>query len=292
MSNLSQYKIRTATLNDRQRLAHLTHFEGYVHRHLDYRPALDWLGNSPFLVLAQKDNIAGVIACPPDPPHVAWLRLFAVSKLAILEEAWALLWKHALDEVNLIPGIECIAVIPQHRWFIELLEQSKFQYSNSIIGFNLDESDENLFQIHKNINLRAMKAEDLLEVSLIDQSAFSSIWQNSLESLNLAFQQSSISTVALSNNKIIGYQISTLTSIGTHLARLAVLPSYQGKGVGKTLLNDLIKKSISMGAKTISVNTQKENLASIELYTKFGFKTTGEEFPVYIKMIRNFIQSI
>ena len=49
MVALLQLPVRTARPDDRQALANLIHFEVYVHRHLDWRHPLDWLGCQPYL---------------------------------------------------------------------------------------------------------------------------------------------------------------------------------------------------------------------------------------------------
>jgi ribosomal protein S18 acetylase RimI-like enzyme len=80
---------------------------------------------------------------------------------------------------------------------------------------------------------------------------------------------------------VAGYQISTGTPIGGHLARLAVKPEFQGKGVGYALVYDLIRQLLRRGARVITVNTQKDNLASLTLYKRIGFVLTGEKYPIY-----------
>jgi ribosomal protein S18 acetylase RimI-like enzyme len=35
------------------------------------------------------------------------------------------------------------------------------------------------------------------------------------------------------------------------------------------------------GAQAVTVNTQQDNIASLSLYQKAGFRRTGEEYPVY-----------
>jgi ribosomal protein S18 acetylase RimI-like enzyme len=69
--------------------------------------------------------------------------------------------------------------------------------------------------------------------------------------------------------------------MGGHLARLAVRPEYQGNGIGEALVRDMLSQFYRRGAQTVSVNTQKDNRASISLYQKAGFRLTGEEYPLY-----------
>jgi RimJ/RimL family protein N-acetyltransferase len=39
-------------------------------------------------------------------------------------------------------------------------------------------------------------------------------------------------------------------------------------------------------AQRITVNTQKDNPASLQLYEKVGFYRTGEEYPLYVYRLR------
>jgi ribosomal protein S18 acetylase RimI-like enzyme len=89
--------------------------------------------------------------------------------------------------------------------------------------------------------------------------------------------------VAEDETGIIGYQISTTSAMGGHLARLAVLPAYQGRRIGYALLNDLLRQFVYRGIFRVTVNTQSDNLASLKLYEKAGFERTGERYPVYTR---------
>jgi ribosomal protein S18 acetylase RimI-like enzyme len=112
--------------------------------------------------------------------------------------------------------------------------------------------------------------------------AFKPLWQNSLDALILAFQKASIATVAVLNEKIVGYQISTSTPINTHLARLAVDPACQRQNIGYELVRDMLATSVKINSWQVSVNTQNDNEASLALYETLGFSKTGETFPVYV----------
>ncbi|MEJ5226157.1 MAG: GNAT family N-acetyltransferase, partial [Anaerolineales bacterium] len=79
----------------------------------------------------------------------------------------------------------------------------------------------------------------------------------------------------------VGYQISTFGPFGAHLARLAVHPNAQQRGVGRALLADLIDKVSAHGLQRITVNTQGKNLVSQALYRKMGFVPSGESYPVF-----------
>ena len=61
-----------------------------------------------------------------------------------------------------------------------------------------------------------------------------------------------------------------------HLNKLYVLPSQQGKGTGKLLLNYIIKEIKNAGAKMLDLNVNRENKA-LHFYNKLGFKIAYEE---------------
>jgi len=99
--------------------------------------------------------------------------------------------------------------------------------------------------------------------------------------LRRGFVQSSSATVAENGDGLVGYQISTGGRMKAHLARLAVHPSVQGRGVGRALLGDLFTRLYQLGIPKLSVNTQNDNEASLSLYRRMGFLRTGEQYPVY-----------
>jgi ribosomal protein S18 acetylase RimI-like enzyme len=107
------------------------------------------------------------------------------------------------------------------------------------------------------------------------------MWRNAKSSLTRALELSAYATVAVESGKILGYQISTASSSGAHLARLAVLPNRQNQGIGYALIRNLVQQFTAWGAIRISVNTQADNTASLSVYERSGFKQIEGEFPVY-----------
>ena len=53
---------------------------------------------------------------------------------------------------------------------------------------------------------------------------------------------------------------------------IAVAPMFQGKGIGKILINNLNAHALRLGLKNIIVETQQENTIACEFYQKCGFK--------------------
>lgn len=272
---------REATPSDLQKLANLIHFEAHIHRHLDYRPPLDWVGNPPFLVLEHDSSIAAALACPPDPPEVAWIRLFAASTQVQTRHAWETLWAETCAYYQMHPHPRWIAAIPIHQWFENLLINSAFESTHSITMLSWESQPVGEAPSLPSVSIRPMTLDDLGAVHRVDASSFTPIWRNSLPYLELAYRQAAIASIAETDGRTVGYQISTTTPLGGHLARLAVDPKLQGHGIGHLLLHDLLSQFVRRGATTVTVNTQKDNEASLALYRRMGFKFSGEEYPVY-----------
>ncbi len=280
-----QLSVRAATQEDRQSLANLIHFETRVHRHLDWRGPLDWLGFSPYLILEQRNKIIATLACPSDPDHIAWIRLFAVAQGQSIKQAWEVLWPEAKMILEKSPGIEKVASLPLQTWFVELLQVTAFTEIDQVVMLSCDLDALRLQPVSHEVMVRLMNFDDIFAVERVDHAAFEPIWHNSLSSLQLAYSQASLATVAEIQGDIVGYQISTATPLGAHLSRLAVLPEYQNRSIGYCLLRDLLLYYKARGALKMTVNTQKTNSASLHLYQKVGFRLTGEQYPVYVHLI-------
>ena len=275
-----KHSIRQANSSDQKQLANLIHFGTLVHRHLDWRPPLEWIGHDPFLVLEEDNRLVAALACPPDPPSVVWIRLFVAYDEKNLAMSWSQLWSQALEMISPDPDLQ-VAAIPLQNWFQRLLNASQFQTTTDVVMLIWDNGKIPPEQSSPEISIRPMTIDDLSQIEVIDKIAFGSLWHNSQTSLEYAFKQAAIATIADIDGVIVGYQISTSMQMGGHLARLATHPQYQRQGIGYAILRDLLVQFKQRGAMRITVNTQEENLASIALYENAGFTLTGETYPVY-----------
>ena len=274
--------VRPSDLNDHQQLSNLIFFESRLHRHLDWRTPLEWLGAPFYWALEDGGQITAAMACPAEAPGIAWVRLFVYAGRCSAENAWNILWDTARYEIARAGGAT-VAVIAMQPWFQSALAASGFENRQNIImlewhGFA---SQPWAPREAEGIRIRNMEETDLPEVERVDAASFPPLWQNHLETLRRGFVQSSSATVAENGDGLVGYQISTGGRMKAHLARLAVHPSVQGRGVGRALLGDLFTRLYQLGIPKLSVNTQNDNEASLSLYRRMGFLRTGEQYPVY-----------
>lgn len=273
-------QVRPAVPQDQHQIANLMFFESHVHRHLDWHAPLEWLGSPFYWVVEENGRIVAVLACPEDPPGVAWVRLFAHSRQLPLDDAWTVLWRTAQKSIGRQGGAT-LALIAMQQWLTDLLQRNDFTHHQDIIMLEWKDNEIPEILPFDGVKVRRMQAEDLLAVAELDASAFMPLWQNPLPALEKALPQATSATVAEDARGLVGYQISTVNPFGAHLARLAVRPDAQQRGLGSLIVTDLIQRLNRKRVARLTVNTQSDNLASLALYKKMGFVLTGENFPVY-----------
>lgn len=272
-------QVRPAGLNDHQRLSNLIFFETRSHRHLDWRSPLEWLGEDFFWAAEEGTRITAALACPEEIRGIAWVRLFVHSGSWSADNAWTVLWNTARDDIARAGGTR-VAAIAQHSWFQKILESNGFENRQNIVmlewSFQPWASGE-----ADGVRIRNLTEADLPHVTVVDGASFDPLWHNSQETLRRALAQSLFATVAEDERGVIGYQMTSGTGARAHLARLAVRPDMQGRGVGRALLGNLFDRLVQNGYLKLSVNTQSDNQTSLRLYQKTGFIRTGEAYPVY-----------
>jgi Acetyltransferases len=276
--------VRPANLEDHQKLSSLIFFETHLHRHLDWRSPLEWLGDPFFWALDEGRQIAATLACPKEVDDIAWVRLFVFAGGWTAENAWNVLWPSAREAIAHVGGAR-VAVIAMKNWFQQILRNSGFINTQQIVMLEWHSSASQPWTFGseaEGIQIRTMTEVDLPNVQNVDAASFDPLWQNSLETLHRAFSQSLLATIAETETGIVGYQLSTGNGQRAHLARLAVDPAWQGRGMGRALLQDLFSKLVNKGIYKLSVNTQSDNIVSLRLYQRMGFIRTGEQYPVYI----------
>ena len=275
--------LRPADRSDYSSLFSFINSLNYLHRHLDWRDVLEWLGRSPFWIYEDREQILAALACPPEPSDVAWIRLFAVSMHTSPDRAWQRLFERALDDLREMHPNPTVVSLSLREWYEDMLKRQGFQHHQDIVVFLFEGEPPKPVPMDPLIRLREMRDEDLPAVERIDHLAFEPIWRLSKEDMRSAAAKSTYCTVAEREGEIIGYTMSSSSGIYAHLARLAVHPQLQRQRLGFALVQDLLDHFINnLSYWGVTLNTQSDNTASLALYRKIGFSATGERFPVYV----------
>jgi ribosomal-protein-alanine N-acetyltransferase len=252
-----------------------------VHTHLDWHETDHWMEthNPPMRLGWHNGRLVGALAMSPPLNNTSWIRLAALSDRVDHGAVITALWENLKPELK-AAGVKLVALLAVREWITAYAPDMGFNYIEDIItltraGQHLPEPPANRLLI------RSAETYDLETMARLDQAAFSPPWQLSYEELRQAHRISASCTVALGEGRILGYQLSTLYFDGSHLARLAVHPQAQGNGVGRALLDDVLRRFLRRGVYSMSLNTQASNLHSQHLYRHFGFRPNGYDLPYW-----------
>jgi ribosomal protein S18 acetylase RimI-like enzyme len=123
------------------------------------------------------------------------------------------------------------------------------------------------------LRLRRARPWERRAVRGVDAAAFDEFWRLDGASLTEALQATPVVRfrVAVDRNTIVGYAITGCAADTGYLQRLAVHPSYQGRGIAAALVTDALDWLRGCGATSASVNTQEANARALSLYERLGF---------------------
>ncbi|GMR10172.1 MAG: hypothetical protein BMS9Abin28_0993 [Anaerolineae bacterium] len=273
-------KLRQTSPEDRVVIEDLVAGAPWSHVHLDWLDPTSLTDREPFILATEEETPAGTLGCPPDLPGVAWLRTFAAAEGFEVQEMWEVLWTASVSRLLKLNVCRVGALVLED-WFERLILKAGFERTNSVIFYELGLEPIAGASHDTPHRLRSIRSADVEAILELDHRAFEPIWQISRDSLAVAMIQASSASLIEDQGKVLGYQITTSSPFGAHLARLAVQPSHQRVGLGTALVNDAIESIQETGLGQLSVNTQENNTPSRRLYEKLGFQTTGKEFPVF-----------
>ncbi|MCZ4294788.1 GNAT family N-acetyltransferase [Vibrio sinaloensis] len=83
------------------------------------------------------------------------------------------------------------------------------------------------------------------------------------------------------NGEIAGFVTLKFNQVGATIGLIGVLPRFQGKGIGRLLLESAEIATMQQGLYKISVSTQLSNLIAMNLYAKHGYQVSGTAYWFY-----------
>lgn len=279
MAPLSRFNFRLAQPADKIQVLNFLAQAGWKHQHLDWLEAVDLIKDQLFFLCFDGDQLSGCLSSPPISVNSAWIRILAIRGEYAPAMIWEPLWSYTKREFVRL-GITEIAMLALENWVEPLLVKADFKEVNAVIFLEWTHSAIPAAKDHPG-ELREIGEGDLERIHALDKAAFDRLWQNTKQELNAALQQSSIATLIEHQGQPIGFQLATTSAWGGHLARLAVHPEWQGQGVGHALVNHLLREITRQGIHRLTVNTQKSNWKSINLYRRLNFLETGDQYPVF-----------
>ena len=121
------------------------------------------------------------------------------------------------------------------------------------------------------INIREWTEKDAPFAAIIERACFQEAW--SLDVIRQSLSAPYFYGLMLEEDgKIIGYACGSSLFEDAELMRIAVLPTYRGKGLGKLLLERFIEGALARGAERMFLEVRASNEAALGLYLKCGFE--------------------
>ena len=256
-----------------------------AYEHLDWLSAQERLFDPLTFALLEDSSIKAVLSLSADVPKTSWICFFD----ALRDENHIVYFNYIYAQVLTILksyAIDSVFLLDLRPWMTFLAETLGFTRQDEVISFAYSPTTIPTFALPPGISIRSMQPADLPEVLAIDQTCFPPQWQISSRSLAKLQQNGGMHSVLLLEGQLVAYAMQSTYGAFSHLDRLAVQPTCQTQGYGKTLLINQIQKLLQTGVVKFTVNTQGSNLPSQRLYQAIGYIKTGLPVPVLGHIIR------
>lgn len=124
---------------------------------------------------------------------------------------------------------------------------------------------------------------DLKSMLEIDTAAFPEFWQFdhvALVESTKATSKSSVFAIQDGDEGIAGFAVVGYGHAISYLQRVAVTPTWQGQGMGRSLVRAAARSARRHGSRAILLNTQFSNTAALGLYESEGYTQLPESLAV------------
>lgn len=125
------------------------------------------------------------------------------------------------------------------------------------------------------IELIPMTPLHLDRVMAVEHACFTAPWSKNTFYRELISNPYAMYVVALVGEEVVGYAGTWLVLDESHITNIAVAPKWQRQGVARKLMEYLLQTALSQGAKGITLEVRRTNLAAQNLYESFGFVVAG-----------------
>ncbi|MEM9593871.1 MAG: ribosomal protein S18-alanine N-acetyltransferase [Acidobacteriota bacterium] len=124
--------------------------------------------------------------------------------------------------------------------------------------------------------IREADRRDLDALAAIERQSFDRPWSRS----SLAARIDGPGSLVLVDD-VGGYALLQIAGDEAELLRLAVIPGARGRGSGKRLLADALRRLSRVDVRTCHLEVGSSNIAALALYRRLGFRETGRRKGYY-----------
>ena len=131
------------------------------------------------------------------------------------------------------------------------------------------------------MNYVLMRDEHLEQIAELEKQCFSDPW--SLNSITSELHNSlSLWVVAVENGIVAGYVGSQSVLGEADMMNLAVAPPFRRQGVGRKLVQELIRRLKELSVHVLVLEVRASNEPAISLYKELGFEQVGRRPNYYV----------
>lgn len=276
----SPYEIRPARNDDWLAIERLLSHAGCHYSALEWWTIQEWLGSPTFLLITDRhERSLGLMLTVSGGGPIAWLRAASV-----VSERYLTPLLDASVQTVMAQGGTGLAFLGNQNWMLSKLVQAGFQEVNRVVTLRC-RGPWLLRQGPSGLQVRSATAFDIDAVLAVDHAAFSPMWWYNRDILIRALSLAYTFDVAYLKEECVGYQLCTLRHGRGHIVRLLVHPHWQDQGIGGRLLSEAMKALDEARAGSVTVNTQEDNLASLQLYRHFSFESIGNPWIVSFRSL-------
>lgn len=125
------------------------------------------------------------------------------------------------------------------------------------------------------ILIRKMEERDLDRIMEIEKDCFTTPWTRESFLIEITENLLARYLVAEVDGLVVGYGGIWMIVGEGHITNIAVESKYRKLGIGKRLLEGLIKLSMAMGIGSMTLEVRESNIPAQNLYKQYGFIAHG-----------------
>lgn len=259
---------------------------------LDWWYAREWAASDAFLAVGRKGElVAAMLAAPvllddinrlaTARSDVAWLRWCAIRNGVSATPLARRMVEISAAALRRAGARRLMCVVEPAQWLTPYLRDAGFRRVDEVVTLVLRRADWHPGFLTQHLDIRLADVSDMPAVLAVDHRAFEPQWRMSMQAFARAWDVVSLLLVAEWGGQAAGYVMATRFDDEAHIARLAVAPEQQGRGIGSALLRRALSVLLEDRAvQSVTLNTQAGNTASLALYHRFGFRAARPRLRV------------
>jgi ribosomal-protein-alanine N-acetyltransferase len=176
-----------------------------------------------------------------------------------------------------------IAIIDPHAEIVDILLKSGFKLFNSVSMLQCQ--CISISNFNNVAQLKKIRKKDFPTILKIDDKCFLKFWKVSGGDIKRIFndpKRKVYAYLAIFERRYTGYIVGGGNGEEGNIGRIAVLPDFQGLGIGRQMLATVLREMSADGIQRVTTHTQFDNEKAKALYKDFGFRETGLGFDIYL----------